>query len=319
MQVIILAKTSPESESQPAAPNPDGMEAISRFHEELTAAGILLGAGRLHPSSKGARARFKGASRHVTDGPFLEAKELVGGYWIWQVRSLDEAIEWLKRAPFDGGDFEIREIYEQAEFGDGLTPGAARSDAAATIHRVDYVPSRDGTRIAYDRVGDGPALIFIGGALSDRAAAAPLAALLAPHFTAFAYDRRGRGDSGDTQPFTTQREIEDLDALIGEAGGTALVFGHSSGAALALQAVRQGLAIPKLAMYEPPYIVDDSRPPLPSDYNATVQALVAAGRRADAVECFWRVALQMPPEAIAWMRNGPMWPGIEALGPHAPL
>ena len=113
MRVMILAKQSPESESRPTEPTPDGMEAIGRFHEELTAAGVLLAAGRLHQSSRGARVRFKGASRHVTDGPFLEAKELVGGYWIWQVGSLDEAIEWLKRAPFEGGDFEIREIAEQ--------------------------------------------------------------------------------------------------------------------------------------------------------------------------------------------------------------
>ncbi len=114
MQVMILAKSSPESESRSSEPDPDGMAAITRFHEELSAAGVLVAAGRLYPSSKGARVRFKGASRHVTDGPFLEAKELVGGYWIWQVGSFDEAIEWLKRAPFDGGDFEVREIYEQA-------------------------------------------------------------------------------------------------------------------------------------------------------------------------------------------------------------
>lgn len=113
MQVMILAKTSPEFESRSAEPNPDGMAEITRFHEELAAAGILLAAGRLLPSSQGARVRFKGASRHVTDGPFLEAKELVGGYWIWQVGSFDEAIEWLKRAPFEGGDFELRQIMDQ--------------------------------------------------------------------------------------------------------------------------------------------------------------------------------------------------------------
>jgi hypothetical protein len=114
VQVMILAKSSPESESRPIEPNPDGMAAITRFHEELAAAGVLVAAGRLHPSSKGARVRFKGALRHVTDGPFLEAKELVGGYWIWQVGSFNEAMEWLKRAPFEGGDFEVREIVEQA-------------------------------------------------------------------------------------------------------------------------------------------------------------------------------------------------------------
>jgi hypothetical protein len=110
---MIMAKTSPESESRPTAPDSDGMAAITRFHEELATAGVLVAAGRLHPSSKGARVRFKGTARQVTDGPFLEAKELVGGYWIWQVGSFDEAIEWLKRAPFEGGDFEVRQIVDQ--------------------------------------------------------------------------------------------------------------------------------------------------------------------------------------------------------------
>ncbi|MEK6721397.1 MAG: YciI family protein [Chloroflexota bacterium] len=119
MRVIVLAKSSPESEG--VMPDPqstestegmEGMEAMGRFHEELVAAGVLLATGRLHPSSAGARVRFDGSSRTVVDGPFTEAKELVAGYWIWQVRSLDEGIEWLKRAPFDGGEFEIRQIFE---------------------------------------------------------------------------------------------------------------------------------------------------------------------------------------------------------------
>ncbi|MGZ8476208.1 MAG: YciI family protein [Candidatus Limnocylindria bacterium] len=113
MRVMIIATSSPESESRSTSPSAEGMEAIGRFHEELAAAGVLLDAGRLQPSSKGARVRFKGASRRVTDGPFLEAKELVGGYWIWQVGSLNEAIDWLKRAPFDAGNFEVREIQTQ--------------------------------------------------------------------------------------------------------------------------------------------------------------------------------------------------------------
>jgi hypothetical protein len=114
MRVMVLAKTTPETEDAPPDPqaDPAGWEAMARFHEELTDAGVLLDAGRLHPSSKGARVRFEGTDRTVLDGPFTEAKELVGGYWIWQVRSLDEAIEWLKRAPFDGGEFEIRTLFE---------------------------------------------------------------------------------------------------------------------------------------------------------------------------------------------------------------
>ena len=110
MRVMIIATSSPESETRSAPTSPEGMEAITRFHEELAAAGLLLDAGRLQPSSRGARVRFKGKRRTVVDGPFLEAKELVGGYWIWQVASFDEAIKWLKRAPFDGGSFEVREI-----------------------------------------------------------------------------------------------------------------------------------------------------------------------------------------------------------------
>jgi hypothetical protein len=122
VRVLVLAKSSPESESRSAEHDPHDMEAMGRFWEELVSAGVLLAEGRLHESSKGARVRFEGSSRTVIDGPFSEAKELVAGYWIWQVRSLDEAIEWLKRAPFDGGEFEIRQVYETADFGDALTP-----------------------------------------------------------------------------------------------------------------------------------------------------------------------------------------------------
>ena len=111
MRVMVLAKCSPESET--AEPNPEGFEAMGRFTEELVAAGVLLAGDALQPSSNGARVRFDGSSRTVIDGPFTEAKELVAGFWIWQVRSLDEAIEWLKRAPFDGGEFEIRQIFDQ--------------------------------------------------------------------------------------------------------------------------------------------------------------------------------------------------------------
>jgi hypothetical protein len=95
---------------------------MGRFTEELVAAGVLLAGDRLHSSDKGARVRFDGSSRTVIDGPFTEAKELIAGFWIWQVRSLDEAIEWLKRAPFEGGEFEIRQIFDMTDLGDALTP-----------------------------------------------------------------------------------------------------------------------------------------------------------------------------------------------------
>ena len=173
--------------------------------------------------------------------------------------------------------------------------------------------SRDGTVIAFDKSGEGPPLVLVGGALSDRSAAQPLAALLAPGFTVYAYDRRGRGDSGDTPPFAVEREVEDLDALIGLAGGSAFVYGHSSGAALALEAARAHLRILRLALYEPPYIVDDSRPPLPNDHLSHLQTLLAAGRRDEAVAYFMAEGVGVPPEVIETMRAGPTWAEMEAL------
>ncbi len=114
MRVMILAKSTPATEN--AGRNPEGAQAMGRFHQELTDAGVLLAAGALQPSGKGVRVRFKGKDRHVMDGPFVESKELVAGYWIWQVASLDEAIEWLKRAPFgDGMELEVRPIFEPDE------------------------------------------------------------------------------------------------------------------------------------------------------------------------------------------------------------
>lgn len=172
---------------------------------------------------------------------------------------------------------------------------------------MDTTRSKDGTPIAYERIGDGPALVIVSGALSDRAAGVKLASVLRSRFATFAYDRRGRGDSGDTAPYAVEREIEDLDALIQAAGGSAYVFGHSSGAALALAAAGRGLAITKLALYEPPYIVDDSRPPMPADYLPTLRRLAAEGRRGETVEYFWRVGLLLPPEMIAQLRASPMW------------
>jgi pimeloyl-ACP methyl ester carboxylesterase len=131
---------------------------------------------------------------------------------------------------------------------------------------MNTVVSHDGTTIAFDRAGDGPAVIFLGAGPTDRNANAQLAGLLAPQFTVLNYDRRGRGDSGDTAPYAVDREYEDLEAVIDEAGGSAYVFGTSGGGILALEAAARGLAITKLAVWEPPYIVDDSRPPVPKDY-----------------------------------------------------
>jgi pimeloyl-ACP methyl ester carboxylesterase len=176
------------------------------------------------------------------------------------------------------------------------------------------VTSRDGTTIAFDQSGQGPALILVGGALSDRSAAVPLAELLALHYTVIGYDRRGRGDSGDMPPYAVAREVEDIRALIAAAGGSAFLFGHSSGAALALEATcRLPGVIEKLALYEPPFIVNDSRPPLPDDFVAQLNRLLAAGRRGDMVELFMLRGVGVPAEFIAPMRQQPSWPGMEAM------
>ncbi len=175
------------------------------------------------------------------------------------------------------------------------------------------VMSKDGTAIAFDQSGQGPALILVAGATATRVAEARLSAALAPHFTVFAYDRRGRGESGDTAPYAVEREVEDLDALITEAGGSAFVFGHSSGAVLALEAARLlPTKITKLAVYEPPFIIDDSRPPAPQDYARHLMELVSSGRRGEAV-AYFMTEVGTPAEMIAQMQQSPMWPGLEQV------
>lgn len=184
---------------------------------------------------------------------------------------------------------------------------------------MSKVRSKDGTGIVYDRTGEGPAVIMVTGALANRAAVARSNQAagdydLSRYFTVFAYDRRGRGESGDTAPYAVEREVEDIDALITEAGGSAFVFGHSSGAVLALEAARLlPTRITKLAVYEPPFIIDNSRPPVPEDYTTRIKELVSAGRRGEAVEYFMTKAVGVPSEGVAKMQNGPMWPGLEAM------
>jgi len=136
---------------------------------------------------------------------------------------------------------------------------------------METVVSKDGTIIAFDRYGGGPPLILVSGATATRAAETSLAETMSGDFTVLSYDRRGRGDSGDTLPYAVEREMEDLEALINEAGGSAFVFGHSSGGVLALRAATSGLEILKLAVYEPPFIVDNSRTSVPDDYVAHLE------------------------------------------------
>src|SRR5262249_8089703 len=150
------------------------------------------------------------------------------------------------------------------------------------------VRSKDGTPIAFERVGRGPALILVDGGLRYRAlgpSAGP-ANLLAGDFTAFTYDRRGRGESGDTAPYAVEREIEDIQALLSAAGGAAFVWGVSGGAALALEAANRVAGIRKLALYEAPFIVDGSRPPISKNDWDVIGHAVAAGRRGEAVKRF---------------------------------
>lgn len=181
---------------------------------------------------------------------------------------------------------------------------------------MEIVTSRDGTTIAFDRVGSGPPLVLVGGALQYRAIdqrTGRLAELLAKEFSVYHYDRRGRGDSGDTEPYEVEREIEDLGALIDHAGGSSFVFGTSSGAVLALRAAAAALPISKLGLYEPPFIVDDSRPPLPADYRSTLVELAAADRRGDAVAYFMTTAVGLPSELVTSMREEPFWRAFEAV------
>jgi pimeloyl-ACP methyl ester carboxylesterase len=173
--------------------------------------------------------------------------------------------------------------------------------------------SADGTTIAFDRYGDGPPVIMAAGAFNTRATTEPLGRALAQHVTVLNYDRRGRGDSGDTPPYATDREIEDIAALITVAGGAAALFGYSSGAILALQAAASGLAITHLVLYEPPFRPDDSYPALPADLAARVAGLVAAGRRGDAVELYQTTAIGIPEEVVAQMRHAPFRPALEAI------
>jgi len=179
---------------------------------------------------------------------------------------------------------------------------------------VRTVKSKDGTAIAFEQAGSGPVVILVSGALSDRRGGARLAAQVAPHFTVINYDRRGRGDSGDTQPYAVQREVEDIEALIDHAGGTAHLFGASSGAALALEAASKLPGkVKKAALFEPPFVSDDSRAPMPPDIAARFDEMLAAGKRGEVVEQFMTTAVLVPADAVAQMRQSPMWPAMEKL------
>jgi len=184
---------------------------------------------------------------------------------------------------------------------------------------MNTVLSPDGTRIAFTRRGRGPAIVLVDGALCHRGfgPSEELARRLADQFTVYTYDRRGRGESGDTRPYDVEREIEDLEALVTEAGGAVALYGASSGAALVLEAAKQIPAIGKLAVYEPPFIVDGSRTPMPEDYMARLDRLVAERRNGAAVKMFMRF-VGTPAIFTAVMPLTPVWPKLKAVAPTLP-
>jgi pimeloyl-ACP methyl ester carboxylesterase len=180
------------------------------------------------------------------------------------------------------------------------------------------VTSADGTTIAFTEVGSGQPLIMVDGATAHRAVSplhAPLGELVKDRFTLITYDRRGRGESGDTAPYAVEREFEDLAALIEHAGGPALLVGLSSGGVLALHATAAGLPVSRVAVFEPPAVVDGQRPPLPADYVQRLDAFTAAGQRGAAAELFLTAAAGVPAEFVGGIRQSPFWPAMEAVAP----
>lgn len=182
---------------------------------------------------------------------------------------------------------------------------------------METVTSKDGTEIAFDRSGDGPPIILVGGAFNTRSFGpnGGLAALLAERFTVVNYDRRGRGDSDDTLPWAMEREVEDIAALVEAVGGSAHLYGISSGAALALEAANRGLGVERLALYEASFIVDDSRPPIRDDYLERLQGFVTEDRRGAAIRLFMREGVGLPAIFVAVMRFMPAWSKLEAVAP----
>ena len=178
---------------------------------------------------------------------------------------------------------------------------------------METTKSADGTIIAYERTGDGPPLVVAVGAFCDRRTFVPGSALTS-RFTVYTYDRRGRGDSGDTQPYAVEREVEDLAAVVSAASGSSGVFayGHSSGGALVLRAAAAGVPLAAVASYEAPFAVPGTRE-VPADPAGRIRELVAAGRRDDAVRYWMTTVVAAPPQVLRMMEGSPAWPALAAL------
>jgi hypothetical protein len=174
------------------------------------------------------------------------------------------------------------------------------------------VTSKDGTAIAVDRLGDGPAVVIVGGVVGDRSQQAPLADLLARNFSVSNYDRRDHGESGFTAPYSVEREAEDLAAVIDDAGGSAGVYATSGCAVIALRAAADGVAITRLALWEPPFILDGTRPPVPADYREQLEGLLAQDRRGDMAALFLTEAAGIPAPFVEQLRQAPFWAAQEA-------
>lgn len=180
---------------------------------------------------------------------------------------------------------------------------------------MQTVTSKDGTTIAYTKEGQGPAVILVEGAMGVRASGTGLAKLLAPSFTVYCYDRRGRGDSTDTKPYSVEKEVEDIAALVEAAGGSAYLYGISSGGALALEAAIQlGDMVKKLAVYEIPYDSSEAGITAWREYRTKLTELITANRPDDAAVLFMKF-VGVPKDMVEGMRQAPSWQGIEAVAP----
>ena len=177
------------------------------------------------------------------------------------------------------------------------------------------VISKDGTKIVYDKVGKGTPVVLVEGATATRSSFEELANLLAPDFTVYYYDRRGRGDSSDTLPYSVEKEIEDIEALIDEAGGTAYLYGISSGGALALEAASKlGNKVRKLAIYEVPYDESETGQAKWKEYKTTLKGSLEAGKNGDAITAFMKL-VDVPDEMLAGMKQSPFWQELEKVAP----